>query len=355
MHKRKPKLRIGVLGAGMIATAPFGVLPNLQSMRDRVEVVAITSRRQQQAQHVAELFGIPQVYQDLDAMLAGAAIDAVVNLTPIAAHYETSIRIIEAGKHLISEKPLASTMAQADKLCAAARHKGVHIIVAPVDMLAREWRRAQRLVQEGAIGRPAFARAQSSHSGPASMSWPADPTWFYQRGAGALLDLGAYGLHRITGILGPARRVSAFSGITVPVRTVAGGPYDGMSIEVQEPDNNMLMLDFGNSIFATVDVTYNVLASHSPAMEIYGSEGALIVTNQYVSNYSFVRIFDMLGLWTSKMRASWITVRWRRFECVRCGRFKRGKVPRRSFGHSASPGDASTAGWRCTGPVAGMR
>lgn len=277
MQTHVPKLRIGVLGAGMIATAPFGVLPNLKFMRDRVEVVSIASRRREQAQKVADAFGIPCVHADLDAMLAAGDLDAVVNLTPISTHYETSIRILEAGKHLISEKPLATTMAQADELCAAARRKGVHIIVAPVDMLAREWWQARRLVSEGAIGRPAFARVQSSHSGPAAMAWPTDPTWFYRRGAGPMLDLGAYGLQRVTGILGSAIRVSAFSGVTAPVRTVVGGIHDGLSIEVQEPDNNVLLLDFGDSVFATVDVTYNVLASRSPAMEVYGSEGVLIV------------------------------------------------------------------------------
>jgi predicted dehydrogenase len=76
-------------------------------------------------------------------------------------------------------------------------------------MLARQWREARRLVRDGAVGNVAFARVQSSHAGPAGMAWPADPTWFYQQGAGPLLDLGAYGIDRITGILAPARRVSA--------------------------------------------------------------------------------------------------------------------------------------------------
>ncbi len=109
------------------------------------------------------------------------------------------------------------------------------------------------------------------------MAWPADPTWFYQQGSGPLLDMGAYGLTRVTGVLGPAQRVTAMSGITVPTRRARGGAFDGLEIGVTEPDNNLLLLDFGEATFATVDATFNVVASQAPQMEIYGLEGTLLV------------------------------------------------------------------------------
>jgi predicted dehydrogenase len=80
----------------------------------------------------------------------------------------------------------------------------------------------RRLLDAGAIGKVAFAKVRSSHGGPASWAFPTDPTWFYQLGAGPLFDLGVYGIHTITALLGPARRVTAFSGITEPTRTVEG-------------------------------------------------------------------------------------------------------------------------------------
>ena len=61
----------------------------------------------------------------------------------------------------------------------------------------------KRLVTEGAVGKVTFAKVVSSHGGPASGNWPMDPTWFYKKGAGPLPDMGVYGLHSITGILGP--------------------------------------------------------------------------------------------------------------------------------------------------------
>jgi predicted dehydrogenase len=271
------KVRIGILGAGMISTVKYGILPNLGDLSDRVEVVAIASRTQERAQKVAEAFGIPSVFPTLTAMLDGADLDAVVNLTPIPVHYETSMQILGAGKHLVTEKPLASSLAEANDICALADQEGLVVVTAPIDMLASEWVLARDLVREGAIGQVAFARVQSSHGGPAAMSWPVDPTWFYQEGAGPLLDMGVYGIHRVTGVLGSAKRVVALSGITAPTRVARGGPFDGIEISVTEDDNTLVMLDFGASTFAVVDATFNVIASKSALMELYGLAGSMLV------------------------------------------------------------------------------
>jgi predicted dehydrogenase len=201
----------------------------------------------------------------------------VLNLTPIYAHYETSMEVLTAGVHLVTEKPLASTLAQATDICAVAAAKHLLVVCAPYEMLKPEWAEARRLIRSGAVGKVAFARLQSSHGGPASMAWPADPTWFYQEGAGPLLDMGAYGLDRITGLLGPARRVSAFSGISQPVRYARGGTFDGLEITATVDDNTLLLLDFGEATFAFLDATFNVLASKSAALEMFGSAGTLIV------------------------------------------------------------------------------
>src|SRR5215813_15099673 len=211
-------LRVGILGAGMIATIEPGYLPGLRRLRGRVEVTAIASRTRSLAERVARDWDIPVVCDGLGQMLAAPDVDAVINLTPIAAHYETSRHILSAGKHLVTEKPLASTLDQADELIEAAERGGLLIVCAPMDTLKREWAQARRLIDEGAIGKVAFARVQSSHGGPAAMAWPADPTWFYAKGAGPLLDMGVYGLDRITAVLGPARSVAAMSGVTTPMR-----------------------------------------------------------------------------------------------------------------------------------------
>jgi predicted dehydrogenase len=270
-------LRVGVLGAGGIATIPEGVLPNMHHIADKATVVAVADVVEGRAAAAAARFDIPEHYSNLDDMLTKADLDAVVNLTPIPAHAETSLKIIEAGKHLAVEKPLATTLAEADAIIDAARARELTIICAPPDMLYSPYVQARNLIREDVIGKVAFARVRSSHAGPGGGpgGWPFDPTWFYQDGSGPLLDMGVYGIHEITGLLGPAKRVTAFAGITEPTRVVRGGPYAGLEIPVTTPDNCLFMLDFGEATFAVVDGTFNVHASRSPKVEVFGRKGAM--------------------------------------------------------------------------------
>ncbi len=278
MSESSRPTRVGVLGAGGIATASYGVLPNIAKYEGLVEVVALTDANAERARDVASQYDIPAAYGDLDEMIAAGGLDAIVNLTPIPLHFETSRRILAAGLHLVTEKPLAATMTQADELLRLADEGELLIVCAPPDMLHEPYARAAELVRSGEIGRVAFARVHSSHAGPGGgpRGWESDPRWFYAQGSGPLLDMGVYGIHEITGILGPAKRVTAFGGITDPVRTVRGdGPFAGLEMPVEVADNNLFMLDFGNSTFAVIDGGYNLHASTSPKIEVFGRQGVI--------------------------------------------------------------------------------
>jgi predicted dehydrogenase len=304
-------LKLGVLGTGNIAIAQVGYLPNLRMMHEKVEVVAVADTVFERAQAAARDYGIPQAYASLDDMLAQADIEAVLNITSIPFHYATSLRILEAGKHCISEKPLATTLEEADALVEAANARNLTFVCAPMLAVLPTHVHVRRLLREGAIGRVAFARVRSSHGGPAAGPFPTDPTWFYQKGAGPLFDMGVYGIHDITNYLGPAKRVSAMSGITEPVRTVAAGPYEGKQIHVTEDDNTLLMLDFGESTFAFIDGTYNVNATKSPRIEIFGRAGTISI-NDYAAvragapQYEIYRVNPTGGggEWTAADRAA---------------------------------------------------
>ncbi len=273
---REP-LRIGILGTGMIATTSYGVLPNLSWIAEKATVVAVADPVVERAKVAAKDFDVPEVYDSLDAMLDQSELDAVINLTPITYHGETSLKIVQAGKHLATEKPLGSTMDDADAIIETAAAQGLTVVCSPPDALFPTYQEAARLLREDAIGKVAFARVRSSHAGPAGSlhGWPLDPTWFYQQGSGPLLDMGVYGIHEITALLGPAERVVGFTGITEPTRVVRGGPFAGKVIDVTADDNALFMLDFGGATFAVVDGTFNVHAAKSPKIEIFGRKGAL--------------------------------------------------------------------------------
>ena len=273
-------LRVGVFGCGMIALGGQGYVPGMLAMPDKVELVAACDTVPERLELAKSQFGARECYCRLEDMLAQADIDVVLNLTPIPLHGRTTLEILRAGKHVVTEKPLATTMEDADAIVDLANERHLLVIVAPPNMLQPTRQLAKRLVAEGAIGQVAFARVRGSHGGPAAGNWPLDPTWFYQEGSGPLFDMGVYGIHDITGILGPAKRVVAFSGITEPVRTVRGGPFKGKEISVTADDNTLLMLDFGQSAFAVVDGTFNVNAAHSPRLEIFGRKGTISIPDR---------------------------------------------------------------------------
>jgi predicted dehydrogenase len=272
-------VRIGILGAGGIATVDYGVLPNLHHIAEKVDVVAIADIDEDRARAAAGRFGVAESYGSLSEMLASADIDAVINLTIIPAHASTSLEILESGRHLVVEKPIATTMAEADDIIALATEKGLTAVVAPPDMLYPPFAEAARLVRAGTIGDVAFARVRSSNAGPGggAEGWPSDPSWFYREGSGPMYDMGVYGIHQITGILGPAKRVTAFSGVTEPTRILRGGPFAGKEMPVTVDDNSLFMLDFGGSSYAVIDGTFNVHTARSPRMELFGRKGAMNV------------------------------------------------------------------------------
>ena len=113
-------LKIGIVGAGNIAIQPVvGYIPNLLRLPEKVQIVALADVLHERAQAAARHYGIAQAYASLDELLERADVAAVVNLTNIPAHAATSLKILAAGKHCVSEKPIATTLEEADALTRA--------------------------------------------------------------------------------------------------------------------------------------------------------------------------------------------------------------------------------------------
>jgi predicted dehydrogenase len=272
------ELRVGLLGAGMIASYDWGILPGSRYL-DGARISAIAAPSRTHSEQLAREYGIAHVHDSLEEMLADECVDAVVNITPIPLHADTSLAILAAGKHLITEKPLASTLADADAIIASAEHRGLVVVSSPPRMLDPARALAKELIAAGAIGTVAFARVRSSHAGPAAQAWPTDPSWFYRVDAGPLMDMGPYGIQEITGILGPAVAVTAMAGRSADQRVVAGGPFAGQVVPVEVDDTVLVLLDLGDATFASVDCTFSVRAAHSPEVEIFGSLGTINLHN----------------------------------------------------------------------------
>ena len=272
------QVKIGIAGCGGIANALY--LPGISNI-PRASVVALCDVVPERLAEAQARFGVERGYTDLDDMLSQAGIDLLLNATPIQAHYEVNLKALEAGVHVYTEKTMATSVKQADHLIEAARERGVVLACAPDTMAWPYAARLRQLLATQAVGQATWAKARSSHGGP-ELELPTDVRWFYQPGAGPLRDMGVYALDLITALLGPARRVTALSAISRPVRTVPRGPFEGLQIPVAVDDNVLILLDFGQGVLGFVDSGFCQVETQAPELEVYGAEGTIAARGMYM-------------------------------------------------------------------------
>jgi predicted dehydrogenase len=274
-------LRLGIVGAGSIALR--GLFPHLtmEDVRDRVRITAVCDPVVERAEAAAAKFGVPATYATLEELLAAGGVDAVSICSPIGLHYAQGMAAVAAGVHVHFNKSMTTTVDEADALIAAATAKGVKLVSSPGEMLRPRHQRIKELLAQGAIGRLTWAVTGSAfgtyHEDESAVRGGSDPltninpAWYFRKpGGGPLYDMTVYGLHALTGILGPAQRVTAFSGVRIHER-----PFGGQTLPTDMDDNTLMVLDFGDALFAFV---YGVAAGGLPNMGrplIFGTGGVI--------------------------------------------------------------------------------
>ncbi|MBE1613011.1 putative dehydrogenase [Actinopolymorpha pittospori] len=185
--------------------------------------------------------GVQRFTTDHTEVLDDPEVDVVLVLTSMPEHGRLAKAALLAGKHVLVEKPMATTLEEAAELVELSKTSAGHLVCAPFVILSPTFQAMWRHIRDGDIGRPALARGRYGWDGP---DWG---PWFYRAGGGPLFDLGVYNITALAGLLGPVRRVSAFTGRLRPQRVV-----DGELIDVETPDNYQITLDFGDAVLATV-------------------------------------------------------------------------------------------------------
>ncbi len=262
MNRPDHPLRLGVIGCGNVLGAYRPIIDRLR-VKGEVEVVMACGREAQRESACAALKA-PRFTTDAAELLRSTDVDAVLILTSIPEHAHIAQAALELGKHVLVEKPLATTLAEADALIATAERTGTVFVPAPFTILSPTFQTIARRIRNGEIGKPFSARARYGWAGP---DWS---DWFYKPGGGCLFDLGVYCLTSLTGLLGPAKRVMAMTGIAIPHREV-----NGRSVKVESEDNAQVLLDFGGDTFAVVTCGFTMQQYRSPALEVYGSLGTI--------------------------------------------------------------------------------
>ena len=266
-------LRLAFVGLGDVAQRDY--LPELHRLEDRLEVTIACSRSLERAREVAERFGIPRSTTSYEEAVAASEVDAVVNLTPFSLHAEVTLAALAAGKHVYSEKPLALTSEGARAIAAAAGRHGRTVVAAPSVLLFPQVRRAQEILGSGELGRVFTARGHGLGGVPPWDGYLSDPSFYFARDAGPLVDLAVYPLHALTGLLGPVREVSALSARTRDSFEVVEGPFAGLSVPVEAHDNWHLLLRLEDGTLASVEANDCASGALAPELELRGEHGTL--------------------------------------------------------------------------------
>ncbi len=277
------KWKIAVIGCGMFANGQY--LPFITKEAD-AECVAAVDIIPERARKACEDYNIPNWYTSAEELLENCDFDIAIDAASIQAHHEINMAVLAAGKHLISQKPSAPTVEMITEQIELAARMNVKFVCVPIHPMRYDINIAKKLISSGTIGNAYYAKCNLSHGGPEYFQYrAADPSWFFEPGAGALVDMGVHGLQIVTSLFGPAKSVSCAAAVTTPVRTVRSGAYDGKKIKADKiPDQYVITLDFGSGKMALVDTGFSQKASKAPQLEIFGEKGTISFTQPYMQN-----------------------------------------------------------------------
>ena len=286
------KIKVGVIGCGMVSNSYLNTLQKFA----HIEFGACADLMEQRAQQVAAEYGFDRACS-VDELLAGDDSDLVLNLTIPAVHCEVNLAILNSGKHVYSEKPLGIKLSEAQQVLAKAQEKGLRVGCAPDTFLAGAQQHCRQLVEKGAIGRPVAAFGAVSGYGPDA--YHANPHFFYEEGAGPMLDQGVYVITALLPLFGRVKTVSARAQIGVTDRTVLTEQRFGEKIEIKTPTHLVCALEYEDGGMANLMISWEGWASKLPNMEIYGTDGTIRLPhwNNYQSDFDLYKKTDDGGDW----------------------------------------------------------
>ena len=266
---QKETTGIGIIGCGNISTTYLRLAPLFSG----IEVRAVADINVDAARAKAQEFGVAA--QTVKELLANPQIAIVVNLTIPAVHYKISRQILEAGKHVYSEKPLALSLADGKALQKLAAKNKLKVACAPDTFLGGSHQLARQAIDGGLIGKVTSGTAHMMGHG--MEHWHPNPDFFYHAGGGPMLDMGPYYITNLINLLGPVKRVAALGNMARKKRVISSAPRQGETISVKTPTTFHALLDFASGAQVTLSTSWDVFAHRHANMELYGTEGAMFV------------------------------------------------------------------------------
>ncbi|MEJ6393548.1 Gfo/Idh/MocA family oxidoreductase [Gymnodinialimonas sp. 2305UL16-5] len=263
------RLGVGIIGCGNISAAYMQLGPMFRG----IEIRACADLNLEAAQARADEFGIAAT--SVDDLLARDDIDIVVNLTIPAAHHGVSSAVLDAGKHVYSEKPFVLSAEEGAALVAKADAAALRVGSAPDTFLGGSHQLARHIIDEGAIGQVTSGIASVQSRG--MESWHPNPDFFFLPGAGPVLDIGPYYISNLVQLIGPVKSVQALTATPQATRTIGSGPRAGEIVPVKTPTTIHALLEFHTGAAITLIASWDVWAHDLPRMELYGADGMMSV------------------------------------------------------------------------------
>ena len=264
--------KVGVIGCGNI----FQSYAKGDEIFHQIKIVGVADIFPEKAKEVEEKYGY-KAYATVDDLLKDDEIEIVVNLTIPKVHAEVDKQILNAGKHVFSEKPIACTVEEAKEVVELAKSKGLRVGVAPDTFMGAGIQTCIKLIDEGWIGDVFGVSMNMIGGGPDG--WHPNPDFFFKPGAGPMLDMGPYYVTALVSLFGPIESVTGISTcarekryITFPVDRI--GEY----IDVEVPTHNNCLFKLKSGVVANFTCSFDApCGSQNQKFEVYGTKGTLIV------------------------------------------------------------------------------
>lgn len=249
-------MKIGILGTGVVSTQ---YLPNLVAS-ETLDLVALADLDVEAATALADQFGVEKVYAGED-ILADDDIELIINLTPIPVHRDTNERILKAGKHVYTEKPLATETADSAALVRLAESLNLKIACAPDTILGDGFQAGRAVIERGDIGTPLSATA--------TMLRPIPPLEINRVGVIPFFNMAPYYLTALVNLFGPVRELSGTTQL-----------YDRTGRGEQVPFHSNCSLVFDDDVLATLTMRYGDMpVQEIPLLSVLGTHGELWFPN----------------------------------------------------------------------------
>ncbi|MFT2214043.1 Gfo/Idh/MocA family protein [Rhizobium giardinii] len=263
------KIGIGIIGCGNISDAYLTASPGFPVL----DIISVADINPSAADAKAAAFGLSAV--PLAVLLADPRIEIILNLTTPQNHVQVGLQAVAHGKHVYSEKPLATTLTDAERLVSAAREKNVRVGCAPDTFLGGSHQTARRLIDDGVIG--AVVAGSAFMQVPGHELWHPNPDFYYKPGGGPLMDMGPYYLTCLVNLLGPVKSVVGQAKSAYDSRTIGSGAREGQRIEVEVATHVSGLLEFESGAAISLTTSFDVWKHDHNHIELYGTTGSMIV------------------------------------------------------------------------------